>query len=317
MRYQAMLVVLASAAAVACGDGTVDPVNGGSGEDIASRFEELADSVAGGGPSPTAEALRHAAEIVRLAGGATAVTLSIDGQDRAFQAVGEQLDFPQIQCTWPDSGGGGVAPSDSGGNGSTPTAPPGGEGGDCQEVGTNSMRTLIAWEPENMAEVVRIVTDLGRTEVDPDVPDVMVSLPNDEAPGADAPTPTPGDTASGPGGYPGFMGEYLVRDVGSWWAVEGSQSNALEQVTGACTDDRVTFDWAEFSCEAARLQFEFSMRVEARNQDPATHEVALAPATVAGVRLEVVSWRPLPPIPPQPEPPPGPPPVDSTDVAPE
>ena len=43
------------------------------GDEIAARFEELADSVGGEGWSPTAEALRHA-EIVRLAGGATPVT---------------------------------------------------------------------------------------------------------------------------------------------------------------------------------------------------------------------------------------------------
>jgi hypothetical protein len=193
------------------------------------------------------------------------------------------------------------------------------------------MRTLIAWEPENMAEVVRIVTDLGSTEVEKGVPDVMTGLPTNGAGGAEGETPPePGDSAGGGGGgYPGFIGEYLVRDVGSWWAVEGSQANALEELAGPCTEDRATFDWAEFSCDAALFRFEFSMRVEAARYDPATgwdpgaeptpggpegrHELVLGSSQIAGVRLRVVAWTP-PPLPPG-EPPGEPPPGDSTGVA--
>jgi hypothetical protein len=72
----------------------------------------------------------------------------------------------------------------------------------------------------------------------------------------------PGDSAGGAAGYPGFLGEYLVSEVGSWWAVEGRQSNALLEVAGACSADRATFDWAEFECAAARFRFDFDMRVE-------------------------------------------------------
>jgi hypothetical protein len=358
MRYQPMLLACTALVAVlACGDGAVDPGDGGDGQEMAARFERLADSVEGEGYSPTADALRHAAEIVRLTGRATPVRLTIDGQARAFLAVAEQLDFPSLECTWPSDSGvaepgdstvvvpgdsgvgvpgdsGVVEPGDSGGGGPTPEpAPPEGGPGECREVGTYSMRTLIAWEPENMAEVVRIVADLGSTEVEPGVPDVMTGLPANEATGADGETPpVPGDTAGGGGGsgYPGFMGEYLVRDVGSWWAVEGSQSNALQEITGACTADRATFDWAEFSCDAARFQFEFRMRVDPLRYDPPTgwdsepepapggpagsHELTLASTEVAGVRLTVVAWTP-PPLPPG-EPRPGdPPPVDSTGVA--
>jgi hypothetical protein len=328
-----LLACTALVAVLACGDGAVDPGDDGGGQEMAARFEQLADSVEGEGYSPTADALRHAAEIVRLTGQATPVRLTIDGLDRSFLAVAEQLDFPSLECTWP-SDSGVVVPGDSGVIGPTPEpAPPEGGSGECREVGTYSMRTLIAWEPENMAEVVRIVADLGSAEVEPGVPDVMTGLPANEATGADGETPpVPGDTAGGGGGsgYPGFMGEYLVRDVGSWWAVEGSQTNALQDIAGACTADRATFDWAEFSCDAARFRFEFRMRVEPLRYDPATgwdpgpepapdgptggHELTLASSEVAGVRLTVVAWTP-PPLPPGEPRPVDPPPVDSTGVA--
>jgi hypothetical protein len=128
------------------------------------------------------------------------------------------------------------------------------------------------------------------------------------------------------------MGEYLVRDVGSWWAAEGTQTNALQELAGACTADRVTFDWAEFGCEAARFRFEFRMRVEPARYDPSTgwdpggepppggpegsHELTLRSSDIAGVRLTVIAWTPppLPPGEPQPEPPA---PVDSTGVTPD
>ena len=360
MRYRPMLSACTALVGVlACGDGTVDPGgDGGGGQELATRFEQLADSVEGEGYSPTAEALRHAAEIVRLTGRATPVRLAVDGQDRSFLAVAEQIDFPNIECTWPsdsgvvvpgdsgiivpgdtgvgvpeDSAGGGGVPGDSGVIGPPPEPLPVPPPGECEEVGTYSMRTLIAWEPEHMAEVVRIVADLGSTVVEPSVPDVMTGLPAREATGADGETPpAPGDSTGGGGGgggYPGFMGEYLVRDVGSWWAVEGSQTNVLLDIAGACTADRATFDWAEFSCDAARFRFEFRMRVEPLRYDPLTgrdpapepaeggpegsHELAMGSTDVAGVRLKVVAWTP-PPLPPGEPRPDDPIPVDSTGV---
>src|SRR5690242_1163136 len=86
---------------LACGDGGNGPAPDGSAADAAARLDRLADSVADRGYSPSAEALRHAAEIVRLAGHATPVTLSIDGTARSFLAVAEQLDFPYLECRWP------------------------------------------------------------------------------------------------------------------------------------------------------------------------------------------------------------------------
>jgi hypothetical protein len=335
MRYRSMLsACTVFVAALGCGDGAVNPGDGGDGQEMAARFEQLADSVEGEGEgySPTAEALRHAAEIVRLAGGATPVTLTVDGENRSFLAVAEQLDFPNLQCSWRGDTGV-VVPGDSVvGPTPEPTRPEDAPG-ECEEVGTYSMRTLIAWESDNLAEVVRVVADLGSTEVEKGVPDVMTGLPANDATGADGETPPePGDSAGGGGGgYPGFIGEYLVRDVGSWWAVEGSQTNALEGLAGSCTEDRATFDWAEFSCEAARFRFDFSMRVEAARYDPATgwdpgaeptpggsegtHELTLGSSQVGGVRLRVIAWTPppLPPGEPRPEPPP---PVDSTGVSP-
>jgi hypothetical protein len=302
----------------------------------------LADSVEAGGYSPAAEALRHAAEIVRLTGHATPVSVTIDGTARSFLAVAEQIDYPNLVCSWPSDSGWaepgdpgemppvdstGVVPSDGGGGLMPDTVivlPPPGEPPEppeCTVEGTYSMRTLIAWEPEQMAEVLRIVAHIGNNSVEPGVPDVMTGLPTGEAtptppthsPGSGQATPPDSGSGSGgePGGFPGFMGEYLVRDVGSWWAVEGSQANALEEIAGACTDDRATFDWAEFDCEAARLRFEFSMSVEPVRWEPLTgvadppggpegsHALAMTSSSVDGVRLTWVAWTP-PPLPPEP-----------------
>jgi hypothetical protein len=290
------LIATALVGAAACGgDGGSGPTPGGDdGARLAARFDQLADSVDREGWSPTAEALRHAAEIVRLTGHATSVTLTVDGHTRPFQAVAEQLDFPQIQCWWhADSTG--MPPGDTvvvnpdTGNGATGGASGGDPVTECTRVGTYSMRTLIAWEPERMAEVVRLVADLGSNQVDSMVPDVMTGLPAGAAPDTaipPAPRPAPGqgpvppDTigggsgssgGSGSGGsggsggtpgYPGFMGEYLVNNEGIWFAAEGSQTNELVGASGACTADQATIDWAEFRCEGARFGYRFSMRLE-------------------------------------------------------
>lgn len=343
------LVGAALAAALGCGDGGGGPSGDDEGARLAGQFERLADSVDGAGYSPTAEALRHAAEIVRLTGRATPVTLTIDGASRRFLAVAEQLDFPNLQCSWP-SDSGGAQPGDTvivnpGGGTATPPEseldpPEPRPAGECIEVGTFSMRTLIAWEPARMAEVVRLVADVGTNGVDASVPDVMTGLPTNASPDAPPPPtdPAPRDSASNGGGsggpgYPGFMGEYLVGEVGTWFAVEGSQSNALETSGGACTSGRASFDWAEFDCESARFRFEFSMRVEPLrivgpsppipepgpspdqpppDQPEGEHTLSMAASGVDGVRLNVVAWAP-PPAPVDP-PEPGPLPPDSTVV---
>jgi hypothetical protein len=340
MRRSSLLVAGTAWLALGCGDAGTGPVPGGDGTRLAAQFERLADSVDAGGYSPAAEALRHAAEIVRLTGHATPANLTIDGTARSFLAVAEQIDYPNLVCSWPvDSGGsggsgGGDGSGGEGGGGmpgdSIPVPPPGEppRPPECTVAGTYSMRTLIAWEPEHMEEVVRIVAHIGNNSVETGVPDVMTGLP---AGAADPPpSTTPPDSGSGsggePGGFPGFMGEYLVRDVGSWWAVEGSQANALEEIAGACTDDRATFDWAEFDCEAARLRFEFAMGVEPLRYEPPTgvadppggpegsHTLSMASSAVDGVRLTWVAWTP----PPLPEPWPGPDPIppDSTGLSP-
>jgi hypothetical protein len=352
LRYAPLLVAAATWLALGCGDGGSGPrPDDGDGRRLGAQFERLADSIDAGGYSPAAEALRHAAEIVRLTGHATPVSVTIDGTARSFLAVSEQIDFPNLVCSWPSDSGWiepsdtivvppadstGVVPPDGGGGGGTPGdtlielprpgEPP--QAPECTVEGSYSMRTLIAWEPEHMAEVVRIVAHIGNGEVEPKVPDVMTGLPTGTSdPGSPTPPPERPDSGSGsggePGGWPGFMGEYLVRDVGSWYAVEGSQANALEEISGACTDDRATFDWAEFECEAARLRFEFSMKVEPVQWERLTgvadppggpegnHEVAMASSGVDGVRLTWVTWS----VPPLPEPKPGGPdpmPVDST-----
>jgi hypothetical protein len=348
----APLLVLATAVAVGCSNDGNAPNTGGDGDGarLATQFEQLADSVDGGGYSPAAEALRHAAQIVRLTGHATPVTVTIDGGARGFSAVAEQIDFPNLVCSWP-SDSGVVVPPDSGvppprdtvgvppsdtisvpppdsvgvppidSNGVMPpdtvpipidsgvVRPP--EPPECRAQGTSSMRTLIAWEPEHMVEVVRIVAYIGSSGVEPGVPDVMTGLPSGTGQSS-APT-SPPDSGSGsggePGGFPGFMGEYLVRDVGSWFAVEGNQANDLIGSNGECTAQRATFDWAEFECVAARFRFEFSMGVEPLRYEPLTgvadppggpegnHTVSMSSSEVDGVRLTWKSWTP-PPLPP-------------------
>ena len=119
-------------------------------------------------------------------------------------------------------------PGDSGGDGPEPDPTPSGGGGGCEQVGTWSMRTLIAWEPEKMSEVVRIVADLGRTEVEPGVPDVMTELPTGSASdGASDPPPAVPDSAVGE--FPGFLGEYLVGEAGVFYAVEGSAEQRCDR----------------------------------------------------------------------------------------
>lgn len=297
-------LLLLSSLLGACGDGGSGPDVGDEAARIAARFDALADSIDAGGHEPTSEALRHAADLVRLAGGATPVTLTIDGHPRDFLAVAEQLDFPIVVCSWPvDSG-------PAGGGDGTPPAPGGSGAGDCAEAGTHTMRSLIAWEPEELAEVVRIVADTGATPSQEDVPDVMTGLPTYASP----------DSSGGgtPPIYPGFSGEYLVRSVGSWWARSGSQANSLESEGGACSDARVTFGWAELACEKVRLRFEFDMEVEAATWEylatgerspsgaSGTHRIALPGAVIDGVRLTVLAWTP-----PEPEPLPPPIPVDT------
>jgi hypothetical protein len=262
---------------------------------------------------------------VRLTGHATPVTITIDGDARGFLAVAEQLDFPNLQCSWPgDSGvvppgdtivvppptnpdssivdsviGLGVAGDSAGG--SPPGSGGSGSPGECTVLGTTSMRTFIAWEPERMAEVVRLVADAGSNGVDSSVPDVMNELPT-----RPEPSDTTGGGGIGPAGSPGFFGEYLVREIGSWYTVEGSQSNDLESSSGACTAERATFDWAEFDCEAARFRFELDMRLEPLRYEPlalwapgsgpppnlaeGSHTIALAPSAVDGVRLTAAAW---------------------------
>jgi hypothetical protein len=350
MRSPALLVFAATVALGCNNDGNAPNTGGdGDGARLATQFEQLADSVDGGGYSPAAEALRHAAQIVRLTGHATAVTVTIDGGARGFSAVAEQIDFPNLVCSWPSDSGivvpdsGVTPPPDSIGvpPSDTISVPPPDSVGlppidstgvmppdtvpipidtgvvrppeppECRAQGTSSMRTLIAWEPEHMAEVVRIVAYIGSSGVEPGVPDVMTGLPSGTA-GASSPT-SPPDSGSGsggePGGFPGFMGEYLVRDVGSWFAVEGNQANDLTGSNGECTAHRATIDWAEFECVAARFRFEFSMGVEPLRYEPLTgvadppggpegnHTVSISSSEVDGVRLTWKSWTP-PPLPP-------------------
>ena len=341
-RHHLLPCPIALALLAACsGDLGPRPPDPSDGSRLAAQFEDLADQLGDSGTSATGDALRHAAQLVRLVGHATPVTLTVDGVSRDWLAVAEQLDYPLLTCTWPatggpgegdgstppdsgvavppDGGGGGTMPPDSagGGSGGTPGEP------ECTETGTNSMRSIIAWEPEQMSEVVRMTAEPGSSEVKPGVPDVMAGLPTPTAPSAS------GDTAIVGGGTYGFMGEYFKDDGGIFWTVEGTQTNTREAGSGTCTESRTTFDWAEFDCAAARFQFAVEMRVEGGRYEPLTgrppqedgtptppetHEISLPATAVDGAVLTVVSWT-VPTPEPGPVPGPGPdplPPVDST-----
>src|SRR5258705_2268622 len=104
-RGSARMLGAALLGALGCGDGGTGPAGDSDGARWPGQFQRLADSVDDAGYSPTAEALRHAAEIVRLTGHATPVTVTIDGASRNFLAVAEQLDFPNLQCSWPGDSG--------------------------------------------------------------------------------------------------------------------------------------------------------------------------------------------------------------------
>src|SRR4051794_16663358 len=106
MRYRSIPpMVGALLGALACADAGTSPTPNTDAGRAAARFDQLADSVDSAGYSPAAEALHHAARIVRLTGRATPVTVTIDGAPRAFLAVGEQIDFPNLTCTWPSDSG--------------------------------------------------------------------------------------------------------------------------------------------------------------------------------------------------------------------
>jgi hypothetical protein len=352
------VVLVAAAFTLGCSDNAGSPSGGGDdGARLASQFDHLADSVAAGGYSPAADALRHAADIVRLTGHATPVEVRVDGSARRFLAVTEQIDFPNLVCTWPGDSGVAPPPDSTGGGPPPPRPPPPDSGGvppdtvipmpdtlppppidstgvippdsvipvpidsgliepptppECHAEGSYSMRTLIAWEPEHMNEVVRIVAYAGDSSA-ANVPDVMTGLPVASAsdPGSPTTPPDSGSTGGGGGGgsgFPGFLGEYLVRDVGSWYAVSGNERNDLLASGGDCTSSRATFDWAEFECQAARLRFEFSMQADPLRYEPLTgiadpaggpegrRELAMPSSEVDGVRLTWESWTPPPAV---------------------
>ncbi|HKU63382.1 MAG TPA: hypothetical protein VJQ44_19430 [Gemmatimonadales bacterium] len=341
-----LALILAAACSNDTGPGPSDP---GDGDRLAAEFENLAGELGDSGATASANALYHAAQLVRMVGHATPITVTIDGVTHDWLAVGEQLDYPLVECVWPvteapgegdapPSGGEGATPPDSASGGGSAGGGTGGSPGEpvCSETGTSSVRSIIAWEPEHMDEVVRMTAEPGSSEVKPaGVPDVMAGIP--EPSGATE----PGDTAITGGGTYGFMGEYLKADGGIFWTVEGTQSNSRESGTGACTQAHVSFDWVEFDCDAARLRFQAEMRVEGGQIQPLTgrpasgesgsggiadletHTISIPATTVDGAVMTVVGWTaptpqpgapPEPGGPPEPGPGPDPIPVDSSST---
>lgn len=337
-RSHAVLAAAAALLLAACSDST----SPGDGDNrAAARFEALADSLASGGDPVRADALRHAAVIVRLAGAPTPVTLTIDGATRQFVAVAEELEYPSIVCEWPaDSGIGFPGPDGAPPDTSLHPPMPPSEPPVCEAGNPIRMRALIAWEPEHMEEVVRLVADQEQGVVQPGIPDPMAG-PGHHGEGwgggpghPDAPPPAfppdSGVTSPPIPAGPGFMGEYFERATGFWWSVSGRQSNTTEHEGGPCTQAEVEFDWARYACQAIRLRFEFAMRVERMRMVPfdgwdphadpppmpasEVRDIAMDAASVNGARLSLLEWLPPPLEPPFPRPVPMPEPVpgDST-----
>jgi hypothetical protein len=331
MRYPAFsLVILAPLVVTACSDGSSP--GSGNGDRTAAQFEQLADSMAGVGDFGRAEALRHAAMVVRLTGDPTPVTLTIDGAPRAFVAIAEELEYPNIVCRWPAETT--VVFPDSGVATPPDTAPAPPVPGFCEPQGSTRMRTLIAWEPTQLAEVVRLVASEGSGVVAQGTPDAMAgpmhageSWGGTGMTGGSPMPPLPGDSGiapppPGPAPAPGFMGEYMQRDQGLWISLSGTQANALESEGGSCTSDVVEFDWARYGCGAIRVRFEFTMQVQKLVMIPTgmfpprdsvplqppteTREIGMSPASIAGARLSLLEWLPPPVTPPMPGPLPRP-----------
>jgi hypothetical protein len=336
------IAVLGSLLLLACSDGS----SPGEGNDqTAALFDQLADSIAGGGDYAHADALRHAATIVRLTGDPTPVTLTIGGEERRFVAVAEEFEYPNMVCRWPADSG--VVFPDSGGvprdSMSMPPMPPLPGPVACAPEGSTRMRALIAWEPERMAEVVRLVADEGRGRVAPGVPDAMAGPTHGGSSwgGMGRPTdpampPQPGDSVIAsppidPG--PGFMGEYLERDRGFWVSVSGEQANTMEKDGGTCRREVVEFDWARYACQAIRVRFEFAMRVQKLVMIPfdgwnprdslplppvETRDIGMAATSIPGARLSLLEWLapPVPIEPPMPRPGPLPMPGGSGSASP-
>ena len=275
---------------------------------IAREFESLSDSLASAGNVSGAEVMHHVAEIVKLTGRVTAVEISVDGSPARFLAVAEQMDYPILSCwTVADSVSGVTVPPARDGGGLPPDTvgmPP-----QCEPATTDqySVRTLIAWQPESMRRIVRIVADTGPSRAPDDVPDVMAGLPTSVRNGAsDSVTADSGIVF--PAYYPGFFGEYFDGPGGWFVASRGEESNRLEALGGACLRDTLELDWGRFACERARLAFELSMTVvpgsfarfdDTRPDDPrdgTSHTVTMRSQVVAGVRLQLEAY-PVPPLP--------------------
>jgi len=321
MSLHRWVVALFVLGAAACADSAAGPQQSDALR-AAAALDRLADSVSVDSGGPSTEALHHAAELVRLTGHLTPITLQIDGEALNFFAVAEQLEVPLWECTGGGGSGGGgdstVTGGDTtvtGGDSTLMQPPPRSSSADssstCQVAGSYTMRTLIAWTAD-FSRVVRLVADTGATPAEPGLPDVMAGNPViGAAVGSDSTPPQPPDSSSiQPVRYPGFMGEYFVSGQGTWWATDGTQENALLAQGGDCTEPTAVLDWAMVDCEAARISFGFAMRVDALPwgalrpigdppvSDP--HQIDLTVTPVDGVRLTVTQWvsPPVEPMPP-------------------
>ncbi|HXY30318.1 MAG TPA: BsuPI-related putative proteinase inhibitor [Gemmatimonadaceae bacterium] len=284
----------------------------------ANAFEQIADSMHGTVPpnDASADIFHHVAQLLRLTGHTTPVTITVDGTTIPMLAVSEELDLP-IGCP------GFAAPAESS------WTPPDTSHAPCPP--TMAVRSLIAWDASSLTHIVRVVADTGSSQLTLPDPGVMRLLPRKKASGrivvadtmipAPPPTSPPGPPTGPPAPQPApsgwFAGDYILRGVGDWIASEGTERNSLVSSGGACTADSVVVDSSAFRCQALTLGFEFSMTVSSAFIDTvlsmtttptvSTHVVTMAATSVDGVRLVYLHGPPGDSIHPPPDSVPPPP----------
>jgi len=212
----------ALAIAAACGDGTgpaPDPAQRQS-----QRFSALADSLTRAGQPDGARAMRAIAELIRLSGRVTTVSVAIDGEARSFNALAVQLRVAAETCE--------------------------GDPG-CVTVAPEFSQVLFAWRGESLDEAVVIAADtVGALTFGVPGP-IFVEGPGDG---------TSGDPFDGPLPVLHTLGAYGESASERLWATTGgtlSNGAAVEGATCPAADPEVVP--ADVAYDCARSDFTFAV----------------------------------------------------------